>query len=107
MTMHKFDPTGPKSKEQLERIYREVSGVNPGNRFDLRDEEQQRIMIAKAMQVLMQRTDPLVMMSMLVVALGFMADEHNVNRGHLCDLLREARQNLPVEVTIAAPKTGE
>lgn len=94
----KFDATGPKSREQLERIYREIAGVNPNFDANVRDEEQQRVLIAKVMQQLMAVTDPMVMMSMLVVCLGFMSDEHNVNRQHLADLLLEAKQRHAMEI---------
>lgn len=97
--MEKFDPTGPKSEAQLQQLYREISGVNPGANFQLNDEEGQRILIAKVMQSLMQRTDPIVLMTMLVVALGFMSDEHNVNRQHLADLLLQAKQRHTYEMT--------
>ncbi len=101
--MDKFDPTGPKSKEQLERLYREISGVNPGADAMLRDEEAQRIFIAKVMQGLMQNTDPMVLTTMLVVALGFMSDEHGYNRQHIADLLLQARQHHTLEVVGKAP----
>lgn len=85
----------PKSDEALKRIYREIAGVNPSMaKVSLADEEQQRILIAKTMQQLMLRTEPLTLMTMLVVALGYMSDEHNVDREHLCKLLREARQTM-------------
>lgn len=95
-------PNLDKSDANLQRIYREIAGENPqltGNSHNVADEEQQRVLIAKTMQALMQRTDPMVLMSMLVVALGYMSDSHNVNREHLCQLLREARQTMPLEYT--------
>lgn len=87
----------PKSEAELMRIYREIAGTTPSvDNTTLVDEEQQRVLIAKTMQALMQRTHPMVMLSMLVVALGFMSDQHNVDREHLCKLLREARQTMPL-----------
>lgn len=85
----------PKSNDELQRIYREIAGATPsvGN-ITLLDEEQQRVFIAKTMQALMQRTHPMVLMTMLVVALGYMSDEHSVDREHLCKLLREAKQTM-------------
>ncbi len=93
----------PKSDDELKRIYREIAGVNPGvASMQLGDEEAQRVLIAKAMQQLMLRTHPMVMMTMLVIALGYMADEHSVDREHLCKLLREARQTMTLAAEVKA-----
>ena len=89
--------TDPKSDAELQRIYREIAGTNPSfEGVTAGDEEQQRVLIAKTMGELMKRTNPMVMMTMLVVALGYMADTHNVNREHLAQLVREARQTMPL-----------
>jgi hypothetical protein len=91
--------TTDKSDENLKRIYREIAGTNPTlDTVNLADEEGQRVLCAKAIAALMERTHPLVLMSMLVVGLGYLADTHNVNREHLAQLLREARQTMPLQM---------
>jgi hypothetical protein len=91
----------PKSNDELKRIYREIAGTNPSMaNVSLMDEEDQRVFIAKTMQQLMLRTHPMVLMTMLIVALGYMSDEHNVDREHLVKLLREARQTMQLAADI-------
>lgn len=94
--------TDPKSDDELKRIYRELAGVNPTFGQNLMDEETQRVFISKTLAQLMQRTHPMVMMTMMVVALGYMADEHGVNREHLITVLREARQTMTLAATVKA-----
>lgn len=93
----------PKSNAELQRIYREIAGSAPsvGN-IKLEDEEQQRVLIAKMLQQLMLRTHPMVMMTMMCVALGYMADEYGVGREHLCNVLRSAQQTMPLVATVKA-----
>lgn len=88
--------TDPKSDAELRRIYREIAGANPTVNIPVLDEEQQRVFIAKTLHALMERTHPMVLMTMLVIALGYMADTHNINREHLTKLLGEARQTMPL-----------
>jgi hypothetical protein len=78
--------------EELRQIHKRIVSAHRGAETETRDEEQQRVLISKVIQGLMTRTDPMTLMSMLVVALAFMADEHGVNRDHLVSLLREAKQ---------------
>ncbi len=79
--------TDPKSTDELKRIYREIAGVNPSlANVPLMDEEDQRVFIAKTLQALMTRTHPMVLMTMLIVALGYLSDEHSVDREHLVKL---------------------
>jgi hypothetical protein len=88
----------PKSNEELQRIYREIAGTTPSlDNIALVDEEQQRVFIAKMLKACMDRTHPMVMMTMMCIALGYMADEHNVGREHLCSVLREAKQTMTLQ----------
>lgn len=88
--------------DEIRRIYREVAGTDlasPALSADIRDEEHQRTAIAKSIALMAQRCHPTVLISMLVVALAFLADEHNVDREHLIRLLRDARQRQVLEMT--------
>lgn len=63
---------------ELERIYKQIAGKSP-TRSDY-SEQKQRELIAGTIKAMSDRTEPAVLMSMMVVALAFMCDQHSVSR---------------------------
>lgn len=78
--------------EELRRIHSQIVSAHKGAERETKDEEGQRVFIARALQQLMTSTDPLTLMSMLVVALAFMCDEEGIDKDHVVKLFREAKQ---------------
>lgn len=90
------------TNDDMNRIYTRLLGespdASPALRRALRDERGQREFIAKTIERMSRITDPLVLISMLVVGAAYLADEHSVSRDQLARVLLEARQSHAVEL---------
>lgn len=92
--------------DEIGRIYREIVGedhASPAVDRRARDEQAERVMIAKTIALLDRRCDPMTLITMLAIGLKFLSEEHHVGIEQVITVLREARQVHNLEMTAPGP----